>query len=98
MAILNYEATSDDGFGNIEKLTAQTEPDKARFNPMQSWMNASKVIDQEFSRPAAQTFAANVPANVQPYAQANNVPFPQQMSMDGMMTPQEQALADAYQG
>ncbi|MEK9820290.1 MAG: hypothetical protein VW443_11975, partial [Pseudomonadales bacterium] len=98
MSILNYEATSDDGFGNIEKVTAQTEPSKARFNPMQSWMNASKVIDQEFSRPAAQTFAANVPENIQPYAQVQNVPFPQQLSMDGMMTPQEQALADAYQG
>ena len=98
MSILNYEATSDDGFGNIEKVTAQTEPNKVRFNPMQSWMNASKVIDQEFSKPAAQTFAANVPQDIQPYAQVNNVQFPQQLSMDGMMTPQEQALADAYQG
>lgn len=100
MSILNYEATSDDGFGNIEKVTAQTEPSKARFNPMQSWMNASKIIDQEFNDvfPAAQTSAANVPSDIQPYAQVQNVPFPQQLGMDGMMTPQEQALADAYQG
>lgn len=69
MSILNYEASSDDGFGNVETFNAQVEPNKVRFNPMQSWMNASKVIDQEFSKPAAQTFAANVPENIQPYSE-----------------------------
>lgn len=75
MSILNYEASSDDGFGNVETFNAQVEPNKVRFNPMQSWMNASKVIDQEFSKPAAQTFAANVPQNLQPYAEKTNQPY-----------------------
>lgn len=69
MSILNYTASADDGFGNIEEFKAQVEPNKVRFNPMQSWMNASKVMDEEFSRPAAQTFSANVPENIQPYSE-----------------------------
>ncbi|NDB65841.1 MAG: hypothetical protein EB168_09265 [Euryarchaeota archaeon] len=69
MSILNYEASADDGFGNIEKFNAQVEPEKVRFDPMQSWMNASKIIDQEFGKTSAQTFPANVPADIQPYAE-----------------------------
>ena len=117
MSILNYEATSDDGFGNIEKVTAQTEPSKARFNPMQSWMNASKVIDQEFGKTSAQTFPANVPADIQPYselgsaetfglgrepvvapyAQTQDFPYPQQLQMEGVMTPQQVAYQNSWQ-
>lgn len=79
MSILNYEASSDDGFGNVETFNAQVEPNKVRFNPMQSWMNASKVIDQEFSRPAAQTsaqtFGLGNPEPVQPYDQMSQNPM-----------------------
>ena len=118
MSILNYEASADDGFGNIEKFNAQVEPEKVRFNPMQSWMNASKIIDQEFGKTSAQTFPANVPADIQPYAesggtsaetfglgreptvapyaQTQNFPYPEQLQMDGRMTPQEMAYQNSY--
>ena len=48
-----------DIFGNSTTIKADIpddEPQRKRFNPMASWMNASQIMDEEFS--SAQTFPA----------------------------------------